>query len=233
MATPHISANVGDFAETVLMAGDPNRVRWIVENYLHDAKLVTEVRQAFGYTGFTKTGKRISVMASGMGIPSIGIYSHELFNVYGVKNIIRIGTCGSGSENINMGDVIIAEGASSDSNYAAQFGFHGEIAAIADYSLLEKAVNTARAHKIPFYVGNVFSSDIFYDDMENYNKFARLGVVCVEMESYGLYLEAMKAHQKALTILTVSDQFSKKQHMTSTERSVGLAKMVELALELA
>lgn len=233
MPTPHISAQKGDFAKTVLMPGDPNRAKWIVENFLKDYKLVTSVRGILGYTGIAPNGKRISVMASGMGIPSIGIYSHELFNEYGVENIIRIGTCGSDLPDVSIGDVIIAMGASTDSNYAAQFGFHGTLSAIADYGLLEKTINIAKNQKIPFYVGNVFSSDIFYDDLDNYKKFSRLGICCVEMESYGLYVEAMKAKRKALTILTCSDNFNTNEHMNAEERSIGLSRMVKLALELA
>ena len=233
MPTPHINANKGDFAKTVLMPGDPNRAKWIAENFLVDPKLVTSVRGILGYTGLTKEGKKISVMASGMGIPSIGIYSHELFNEFDVDNIIRIGTCGSGLNDIDIGDVIIGMGASSDSNYASQFNFHGTLSAICDFNLLDKAVIEAKNLKLKVYVGNVFSSDMFYDDMANYDKFEALGVCCVEMESYGLYLEALKAKKHALTILTCSDHFSKNKHMTSKEREIGLAKMVELALKLA
>lgn len=234
MGTPHIEAKAGDFAKTVLMPGDPKRAQWIAETFLTDYKLVTSVRGILGYTGYTKEGKKISVMASGMGIPSITIYAHELYTFYGVENIIRVGTCATMSSDIKVLDVLIAMGASSDSNYAAQFNLPGSISAIASYELVEKAVNTAREMKRPFKVGNILSSDIFYDESNILERFTKLGILGVEMESYGLYLEAMRLGKKALCMCTVSDHFiDKSTNLTSYERQTGLSNMIEIALKLA
>lgn len=233
MATPHIKAEKGDFAKTVLMPGDPQRAKWIAETFLTDVKLVNSVRGILGFTGKTKDGKDISVMASGMGIPSIGIYSHELFTEFGVENIIRIGTCGAAADDLDIYDIIIGSGASSDSNYASQFGLEGTLSAVADYGLLSKAVNSAEELGTEVRVGQLFSSDIFYDESFNFGKFSKLGVLGCEMEAYGLYLEAMRCHKKALAMCTVSDHFFKKGILTSDQREQGLRKMVEIALELA
>lgn len=233
MPTPHNRAKKGDFAKTVLMPGDPVRSKWIADTFLKDVVLVNDVRGILGFTGIAPNGNKVSVMASGMGIPSIGIYSHELFNEYGVENIIRIGTCGSYGEDIHVGDIILGMGASSDSNYDSQFDFNGTLSAICDYGLLEKTVEIAKKQKLAYKVKNVFSSDLFYGNTENFKKIIPLGVDCVEMESFGLYLEAMKAHKHALTILTVSDHLVKAEYMDSDQRAKGLSTMVKLALELA
>lgn len=224
------------FAKTVLMPGDPLRAKYIAENYLVDYEEVTSVRGILGFTGKTKEGKEISVMASGMGVPSIGIYSYELFNFYGVENIIRIGTCGSYQKECHVGDVIIATSASSNSNYAQQFDLKGGvIAPCSDFSLTLKAYENAKKLNIPVHVGPIFSSDIFYDaDGDYYKKFQALGVLGVEMESYGLFINAMRLHKKALCILTVSDSFTnKEEELTQEERQTKLNKMFELAMTLA
>ncbi len=224
------------FAKTVLMPGDPLRAKYIAENFLVDYKEVTSVRGILGYTGKTPEGKEISVMASGMGIPSIGIYSYELYTFYGVENIIRIGTCGSYQEECHVGDVILATSASSNSNFASQFDLKGGvISPCSDFSLLLKAYNNALAMNIPVHVGPIFSSDIFYDaDKDYYKKFQALGVLGVEMESYGLFLNAMRLHKKALCILTVSDTFvGKERDLTQEERQTKLNEMFKLALTMA
>ncbi|MBO8427458.1 MAG: purine-nucleoside phosphorylase [Firmicutes bacterium] len=231
----HIDNNA-KFAKTVLMPGDPLRAKYIAENYLVDYKLVTSVRGILGYTGKTKDGKEISVMASGMGVPSIGIYSYELFNEYGVENIIRIGTCGSYQKEVHVGDVIITTSASSNSNYARQFDLKGGVLApCSDFSLILKAYENSKKLGLNVHVGPIFSSDIFYDeDKEYYKKWQRLGILGVEMESYGLFINAMKLHKKALCILTVSDTFaSDERELTQLERQTSLENMFKLALTMA
>ncbi len=233
MGTPHINANQGDFANIVLMPGDSYRTRWIAENFLKDAKLVSDVRGIFGYTGYTPNGKRISVMASGMGIPSIGIYSHELFTEYGVDIIVRIGTCGSYQPNVHLRDIVIAQGACTDSDWMAQYNLNGgKYSAISDFGLLRDTVEIAERQNLPYHVGNVFSSDIFYDvDPNAGEKWARLGVLAVEMEAYSLFSNAAYLNKKALAILTVSD--AKGEGMTVEQRQEGLNDMVSLAITLA
>ncbi len=233
MGTPHINAKKGDFANIVLMPGDSYRARWIAETFLIDAKLVTDVRGIFGYTGYTKNGKRISVMASGMGIPSIGIYSHELFTEYDVDYIVRIGTCGAYQPNIHLRDIVIAQGACTDSDWMAQYELNGgKYSAISDFELLSDAVSIAKERKLPYHVGNVFSSDVFYDVNPNAGeKWARLGVLAVEMEAYSLFSNAAYLKKKALAILTVSD--AKGEGMTVEQRQEGLSDMVNMAITLA
>ena len=187
--TPHISAKVGDFAETVLMPGDPLRSRFIAENFLEDAVLVNNVRGVQGYTGYYK-GKRVSVMASGMGQPAIGIYSYELFNFYGVKNIIRVGSCGSIDKDLHARDIIIAQGACTNGNYAAQYNLPGTFCPIASFELLEKAVAECKKAGVNFKVGNIFSSDMFYDDADSAMEWTKMGVLGIEMESAALYCNA-------------------------------------------
>lgn len=233
MSTPHNRANKGDFAKTVLMPGDPNRAKWIAENFLHDYKLVNDVRGILAYTGYTKNNKLISVMASGMGIPSIAIYSHELFNEYGVENIIRVGTCGTNDTDLDLLDIVVGSVASTDSNYAKGFGINGTLSAGADFSLTRKAVEEIEKKGYRYKVGNILSSDIFYDENNIYSSFEKFGILAVEMEAYGLYLEAMKAKKKALTLLSVTDHFATQKKLTPEERQTGLAKMIEVALELA
>lgn len=225
------------FAKTVLMPGDPLRAKYIAEHFLHDYEEVSNVRGILAFTGYTKDNKEISVMASGMGVPSIGIYSYELFNEYGVENIIRIGTCGGYQKECHVGDVIIATSASSSSNYAAQFDLKGAtLAPCSDFSLVLKAYENSQKLGLNVHVGPIFSSDIFYDcDKDYYKKWANLGILGVEMESYGLFINAMRIHKKALCILTVSDTFVNKdeKELTQQERQEGLNKMFELALTLA
>lgn len=235
MGTPHINAKDGAFAKTVLMPGDPKRAEWIANTFLTNVERVTDVRNIFGYTGYYN-GKKVSVMASGMGHPSIGIYSHELYTGYGVETIIRIGTCGSYQPEIKLFDVIIASGSSTDSNWAAQFNLMGgTFSAISNFDLAVKARDEAHRNKIVTHVGNVLSADVFYDHDQNaWKKWAGLGVLGVEMESYALYTTAAKLKKKALCILTVTDSFTDHSRIaTVEERQVGLEKMVKVALEIA
>ena len=235
MGTPHINANNGDFAKVVLMPGDPVRAKWIAETYLHDYKQVTDVRGILGFTGYTKNGKKISVMASGMGMPSIGIYSYELFTSYGVEAIIRVGTCGTYQPQVQLKDVLICTTASTDSNWMSQFKLNGTYSAGADFEMTIAAYEEAKKANIPFHGGNVFAADVFYDsDPETWKKWAALGVLGVEMESYALYVNAARLHKKALCLLTVTDSFidhSKK--LTAEERALGLGRMIELAISVA
>ena len=231
MPTPHNEAKKGEIAKVVLMPGDPNRAKWIADNFLHDVKCVNQVRGILCFTGLTKNGKRISVMASGMGHPSIGIYSYELYTEYDVEVIIRVGTCGAYQENINLRDVLLCAGSSSDSNYAAQFDLNGTYSAIADLDVLMTARDVLEAKKFPYHMGNIFSADIFYDfDKEVWKKWAKLGVMGVETESYALYINAAYLKKRALTMLTVTDHFIKNERLTAEERQVGLRNMVESAV---
>ena len=232
MSTPHINACSSDFAKVVLMPGDPKRAEWIANNFLHDVKLVNDVRGILGFTGLTKNNIKISVMASGMGHPSIGIYSHELYSHYGVETIIRVGTCGSYQKEINLFDILVCLGASTDSNFASQLALNGTFSAIANYDLVEKSVEVLKAKHLPYHVGNILASDIFYDyQIDNWKKWAKLGILGVEMESYALYLNAAILNKRALTLLTVTDHFiNKDQKATALERQEGLAKMIEVAI---
>lgn len=231
--TPHIEANKGDFAETVLMPGDPLRAKFISENYLENAKLINQIRGILAYTG-EYNGKKVSVMASGMGIPSMGIYSYELYQTFGVENIIRIGTAGAINNEIKLKDVVIAMGACTDSNYVSQYNLDGNYSAIADYSLLNKAVETAKHIELPVRVGNILTSDVFYDEnKERYNNWAKMGILAVEMETAGLYMNAARLGKKALTICTVSDHLLKNEHCTAEERQNSFSNMMKLALEVA
>lgn len=234
MGTPHINAEIGDFAKTVLMPGDPRRAKYIAENFLTDVKLVNEVRGILGYTGLYK-GKEVSVMASGMGQPSIGIYAHELYTHFGVETIIRVGTCGSYLEKVGLFDTIIATGASTNSSWSRQFNLQGgTFSAVSDFLLAKKAYDIAIAKKIPIIAGNIFSSDIFYDENPLlWKEWAKLGVLGVEMESYALYTTAARLNKKALCLLTVTDHFITHEKATSEQREVGLKTMITLALEVA
>ena len=233
MSTPHIKAEKGDFAPTVLMPGDPLRAKFIAENFLEDYKLVNEVRGMLGYTGKYK-GKEVSVMGSGMGIPSIGIYSYELFDQYGVENIIRVGSCGAYTDKVRVRDVILVQAACTNSNFAAQYGLNGTFAPIADFDLLQAAKKAADGMGIKTSVGNIFSSDVFYEGGEGWKKWAEMGVLGVEMESAALYMNAAKLGKKALTILTVSDHFViKGEDTTSEEREKSFTDMMKIALEIA
>ena len=231
--TPHITAKYGDFAPTVLMPGDPLRAKFIAENFLKDAVLVNNVRGVNGYTG-TYNGKRVSVMASGMGQPSIGIYSYELFNFYGVENIIRIGSCGSFDKDLHVRDIIIAQGACTNGAYANQYNLPGTFCPIADFGLLRRAAELCEKAGVKYKVGNIFSSDMFYDDSNSGMEWAKMGVLGVEMESAALYCNAARAGKKALCICTVSDSFlHPEENTTAEERQNSFTAMMKIALELA
>ena len=231
--TAHNSAKAGDFAKTVLMPGDPLRAKYIAETYLENPRQVNAVRNMFGYTGSYK-GKEISVMGGGMGMPSIGIYSYELFNFYDVDQVIRIGSAGAFQDNIKLMDVVIGMGACTDSNYAHQYGLPGTFAPIADYELLNRAVETAKRQGTNVVVGNVLSSDVFYNAMSNVNDLWRdMGVLAVEMEAAALYMNAAKAGKKALCMLTISDHLYTGESLSAEDRQLGFGKMMEIALELA
>ncbi len=231
--TPHITAKAGDFAKTVLMPGDPLRAKFIAENYLEDAVLVNNVRGICGYTG-TWRGKRVSVMASGMGQPSIGIYSYELFHFYDVDNIIRVGSCGAFSPDLHVRDIVIAQGACTNGNYAAQYRLPGTFAPIADYELLRRAVEECEKQGATYRVGNILSSDMFYDDANSGMEWAKMGVLGVEMESAALYCNAARAGKHALCICTVSDSFVyPEENTTAEERQTSFTRMMEIALAIA
>jgi len=231
--TPHIRAKKNDFAKTVLMPGDPLRAKYIAENYLQDAKLVTDVRNVLGYTG-TYNGKKISVMASGMGMPSIGIYSYELYQFYGVENIVRIGSAGSIRKDVQLKDIVLAQGASTTSSWQDQFHLYGTFAPIASWDLLYRAVKASEKLKTKVVVGNVLSEDVFYsEDPENVRKWQNLGIICLEMESAALYMNAAKLGKNALAMFSISDEILTGKCLTSKDREVGFGKMMELALELA
>ena len=214
--TPHISAKPGDFAKTVLMPGDPLRAKYIAENFLEDAVLVNNVRGVQGYTGFYK-GKRVSVMASGMGQPAIGIYSYELYNFYDVETIIRVGSCGSFSPDLHARDIIVAMGACTNGNYASQYNLPGTFCPIADFDLVRRAADECEKAGVNYRVGNIFSSDMFYDDASSGMQWAKMGVLGVEMESAALYCNAARAGKKALCICTVSDSFIYPEENTTAE----------------
>lgn len=239
MSTPHISAEKGDFAPTVLMPGDPHRSALIAKSFLKEARLVNDVRGVQGYTG-TYKGVPVSVMASGMGMPSIGIYSYELFNFYGVESIIRVGSAGSYNKNVKVRDIVIAEGACTDSAYAEQFGLPGSFAPIADFTLLEAAVKNAKAAGLSFHVGNVVSSDRFYGDtngLSDLNQpqrlWGKMGVLAVEMEAAALYMNAARSSKKALAICTVSDSLITGEALSAEERQSSFTEMMRLSLETA
>ncbi len=231
--TPHINANPEDFAKTVLMPGDPLRSKFIAENFLTDAKLVNNVRGIQGYTGYYN-GKRVSVMASGMGMPSIGIYSYELFNFFGVENIIRIGSAGGISEQVKMRDIIVGMGACTTSNYAVQYGLEGTYAPIASYELVKAVVEEAEKLGAPYAVGNLLSSDIFYNaNPEAREKWTRMGVLGVEMEAAALYMNAAYAGKRALAICTVSDHLLTGEAVDAEARQNSFTEMMKIALNVA
>lgn len=233
MATPHIGANKGDIAETILLPGDPLRAKFIADNYLEDAVQFNSVRNMFGYTG-TYKGKRISVMGTGMGVASIGIYSYELIHSYGVKNLIRVGSCGAYDKDLKLFDIILGMGASTNSDYGHQYKLPGIFSATASWDLLYKAKKVAEEKGIDVHVGNILTSDVFYNFYpEEFEKWASMGVLAVEMEAYALYCNAAAAGVNALTILTVSDSLVTKLATSSEERETGFTKMMEIALELA
>ena len=230
MPTPHNTAKIGEIAPTVLMPGDPLRAKYIAETFLSDARCFNQVRGMLGYTG-TYHGKPVSVMGHGMGMPSVGIYTHELFAFFGVEKILRIGSAGALVRDVALGDVVAAMGACTDSNYAHQFRLPGTFAPIADYALLTSAVDAARERGKELRVGNVLSSDVFYDDAGSTLDWARMGVMAVEMESAALYLNAARFGKRALCLLTISDHLLTGEAMSPEERQTGFAKMIEIALD--
>ena len=230
--TAHNGANKGEIAKTVLMPGDPLRAKYIAETYLENPVQVTSVRNMLGFTG-TYKGKEISVMGGGMGMPSMGIYSYELYHFYDVDQIIRIGSAGSLQDHVKLMDVVIAMGACTDSNYAYQYGLPGTFAPIADYGLLVKAAEAAGNLGTKVVVGNVLSSDIFYNQAAGVNdKWRSMGVLAVEMETAALYMNAAAAGKKALCMLTISDLIYGEEKLSAMERQLGFGKMMEIALEL-
>lgn len=232
--TPHIGAKQGEIAETILLPGDPLRAKYIAETFLEDVIQFNTVRNMFGYTG-TFQGKRISVMGTGMGVPSIGIYSYELIAFYGVKNLIRIGTAGSLHESVKIRDVVIGMGASTNSRFAHQYGLPGTFAPIASYDLVKKAADTAQELGMDnVKVGNILTSDVFYDaDPEAWKKWSEMGVMAVEMEAAALYMNAAKLGAKALCILTISDSLVTHEATTAEERQETFTDMMQIALRLA
>ncbi|MGG7077066.1 purine-nucleoside phosphorylase [Clostridium sardiniense] len=232
--TPHNNAKLGDIAETVLLPGDPLRAKYIAETFLENPVQYNTVRGMYGYTG-TYKGKRISVQGTGMGIPSIGIYTYELIHFYGVKNLIRIGSAGAIQEDLKLHDVVIGMGSCTDSNFASQFNLPGTFAPTASYELLEKAVNSARNLNVNVKVGNILSSDVFYGEegLDGLKKWQKMGVLAVEMESAGLYMNAARAGVNALCILTISDCPFTGELTTAEERQNAFTNMMKVALELA
>ncbi|HHV33045.1 purine-nucleoside phosphorylase [Caproiciproducens sp. LBM24188] len=231
--TPHNGALPGEIAQTVLMPGDPLRAKFIADNYLTDVHCFNTVRNMLGFTGNYK-GKRVSVMGGGMGMPSVGIYTYELFNFYNVDNIIRIGSAGGIADNVHVRDVVVGMGACTDSNYAAQYCLPGTFAPIASYDLLSKAVKAAEELNVKTVVGNVLSSDVFYGDNENALKsWKKMGVLAVEMEAAALYMNAARAGKNALCLLTISDCPFTGEELSAEERQTGFKQMMEVALALA
>lgn len=232
MSTPHNNAKKGDIAKTVLMPGDPLRAKFIAETYLENAVCYNEVRGMLGFTG-TYKGVPVSVQGSGMGMPSIGIYSWELFNEYDVENIIRVGTAGAVSDSVELRDVIISMSASTNSNYASQYRLPGTYAPTASWELLSAAVKAAEAKGSRFHVGNVLSSDTFYDDANSLAEWQKMGVLGIEMETAALYMNAVRAGKNALGIFTVSDCPLRGLSTSAEERQTSFRDMMEIALETA
>ena len=230
--TPHINAKLGDFADTVLMPGDPRRSKLLADTYLEDAVLVNDVRGAQGYTGFYKD-KRVSVMASGMGMPSIGIYSYELYNFYGVQNIIRIGSAGMIRQDLRIRDLVFGMSAYTNSNFGLQYEFEGNVAPSCSWDLLKKGMEVAERMKIRAIPGALYSSDIFYDESRPLGKLQKLGVLAVEMEAAALYMNAARAGKNALCICTISDNPFTGEETTAEERQQSFTQMMEVALEIA
>ncbi len=235
--TPHIDARPEDFAKTVLMPGDPLRAKFIAENFLKEARLVNNVRGIQGYTGYYEDTK-VSVMASGMGMPSIAIYSYELYQFFGVENIMRIGSAGAMREDIKVRDIVIGQGACTNSNFAHQYHLPGDFAPIADYLMLSECVKTAEEMNLSFHVGNLLSSDTFYNDetlpeLSALNAWGKMGVMAVEMEAAALYMNAARLSKRALAICTVSDHLISGEATTASERQNSFTDMMTLALKTA
>lgn len=232
-STPHIKANPQDFAKTVLMPGDPLRSKFIAENFLENPVLVNDVRGIQGYTG-TYNGIPVSVMASGMGMPSIGIYSYELFNFFGVENIIRIGSAGGLADGIQLRDIIIGMGACTNSSYQNQYNLNGIYAPIASYDLLSRAIEEANALGVTYHVGNLLSSDVFYHADPSFNEaWRKMGVLGIEMEAAALYMNAAAAGKRALAICTVSDHVLRGEALDTESRQTSFTDMIKIALRIA
>ena len=229
--TPHIGAQYGDIAETVIMAGDPLRAKLMAEKFLDDAVQFNNVRGMLGFTG-THQGKRVSVMGHGMGMPSIGIYTYELFNFYGVKTIIRVGSAGAIQTDLHVGDLVIAQGACTNSNYASQYELPGTYAPIGDFQLLRKAAESCDRMGYTYKVGNVLSSDVFYSENPHTDKWVKMGVLAVEMEIAALYMNAARSGNRALAICTVSDHIITGEATTAEERQNTFTKMMDVAFSL-
>ena len=230
MATPHLQGSMGDYAPVVLMPGDPLRAKFIAETYLESPRLVNEVRGMLGYTG-TYQGIPVSVQGSGMGMPSIGIYSYELYHFFGVQSILRIGTAGGIDERVKLRDVILGMGACTNSDFARQYRLPGTYAPTASFRLLKAAAEAASAQGLPVHVGNLLSSDTFYDDADSLAEWKRMHVLGIEMEAAALYMNAARAGKEALCICTVSDCPLRQEYTSSDERQTGFTAMMELALE--
>lgn len=232
MSTPHIEAQPGDIAETILLPGDPLRAKFIATHYLTDVLQFNRVRNMLGFTGYYQ-GKRVSVMGTGMGMPSMAIYSYELITNYGVKNLIRLGTAGAMQGHVQVKDIVIAQAASTDSGFGKQYGITGDIAAVPDFRLLLKAVKAAEEQGLKYHVGNVLSSDIFYHfDPNHWKKWQKLGLLCVEMEAYALLLNAVNLGVSALVINTISDSLVTGEQLSSEDRESSFTEMMQLALSL-
>ncbi len=231
--TPHINALPSDFAKTVLMPGDPLRAKFIAENFLNDAELVNNVRGIQGFTG-TFNGTPVSVMASGMGIPSMAIYSYELFNFFGVENIIRVGSAGAINKDIKVRDIVLGMGACTNSNYASQFALNGTIAPICSYKMLETAIEESKKLNATYHVGNLLSSDTFYNDNADVTaNWSKMGVMAVEMEAAGLYLNALRSGKNAIAICTISDHILTGEATSAEERQNSFTDMMKIALNTA
>lgn len=231
MPTPHNTAENSQIAKTVFMSGDPLRAEYIAKNYLTDAKKVTSVRNMYGFTG-EYNGKEITVMGHGMGMPSIGIYTYELYNFYDVDSIIRIGSAGGLADDVNLRDLVIGMGTCTDSSFAWQYELPGTFAPIADFSLLKKAVDSAKKEKVNVKVGNILSTDVFYSPKSANEKWRGMGVLAVEMEAAALYMNAAQAGKKALCMCTISDHLFKPEKLSVEERQTGFDNMIKVALEM-
>ena len=231
MSTPHNQAEVGQIAKTVLMPGDPLRAKFLAEKYLENVEQFNSVRNMFGYTG-TYKGKPVSVMASGMGMPSMGIYCYELYTMYDVERIIRIGTCGSLQEDVHIRDIILAQGACTDSNYAHQYELPGTFSAISTFSLLQQAAALCKEKGLNYHVGNVISSDIFYHQDDCNGKWAKMGCLAVEMETYALFTTAASLKKEAMALFTVSDSLVSNEKTSADEREKTFIEMMDVALGL-
>ncbi len=233
MSTPHNEARQGEIAETILLPGDPLRAKFIAETLLTDVIQFNDVRNMLGFTG-NYLGARVSVMGTGMGMPSMGLYSYELIKFFGVKNLIRIGSTGSIQPQVSVRDLVFAQAASTDSNFGKQFDLGGEIAAIPDFGLLQKGVQVSNSMNLNYHVGGILSSDIFYHfDPENWKKWQKMGILCIEMEAYALYLNAQHLGASALTILTVSDSLITGESLSQEDRQYSFLDMAKVALALA